>query len=624
MYSIKFNKILHGLKIIFSIFLVITCGLIFAFSFSQFTVLRNTYTITASTGPGGIISPHEITTLMEGSNQTYSITPNSEYKVSSVLVDGISVGAVSSYTFINLQSAHTISVAFTIKPGNLIVSQSGTTFTAQDKLNNQIYSGNSATLAIQIAMDYSQPEDTVFIKNGTYSLTTTINGKSGVSIAGLGNSTIIDCTGLARETSAISYRGTWELSAKLTSDAMIGESSITSTSVNGISPGDLLLIQTNAVWKNNLNRGQLQGEIRKVDHVSGTTIYLTQPLQDTYKMENSAKYQEIAPVKDFTISDMKLVNTVNYKNLYGISIYYGANIRVTGLYLEKIEQQAIGLDYVIDSRVDHNIVYRSWMMGSGYGTAMGEAAQNITVEYNLYTQCRHAIAIGGGPYVGIPRDLYLQYNKSFDAVFLEASGDIGDDYHYDCHNVGENINYLYNEASGRGTGFDGVGAYTGLYKGNYLHDLTGVGIVISNPYSEKVIFEDNVVLNIRGDYGILIGSPYNSNLGCPNVIVRNNQVTEAYYGIAGYGATNLKITNNTVKGSRYAGILIQRSDNVEVSNNTIRESNGNSFSAVGGIIITSSSKNTQIHDNDLLNSGYLFIIQDKGVKTVISNNLGYP
>jgi parallel beta-helix repeat protein len=71
-----------------------------------------TYTITASAGSNGSISPTGPVTVNQGANQTFTITPNSGYSVSSVTVDGTNVGAVSTYTFSNVQANHTISATF--------------------------------------------------------------------------------------------------------------------------------------------------------------------------------------------------------------------------------------------------------------------------------------------------------------------------------------------------------------------------------------------------------------------------------------------------------------------------------------------------------------------------------
>jgi len=70
------------------------------------------FVITATAGAGGTISPSGSISVVAGSNQTFTITPESCYKIKDVLVDGVSVGAVSSYTFINVNANHTISVTF--------------------------------------------------------------------------------------------------------------------------------------------------------------------------------------------------------------------------------------------------------------------------------------------------------------------------------------------------------------------------------------------------------------------------------------------------------------------------------------------------------------------------------
>ena len=72
-----------------------------------------TYTLTASAGTGGTISPSGIITVNHGANQTYTITPNTGYSVATVTVDGVSQGAITSFTFNNVTANHTISATFT-------------------------------------------------------------------------------------------------------------------------------------------------------------------------------------------------------------------------------------------------------------------------------------------------------------------------------------------------------------------------------------------------------------------------------------------------------------------------------------------------------------------------------
>lgn len=70
------------------------------------------HTITASAGDGGSIDPDGSVRVRRGSDQAFTITPNEGYKISDVLVDGESVGAVRSYTFENVRANHTIEAVF--------------------------------------------------------------------------------------------------------------------------------------------------------------------------------------------------------------------------------------------------------------------------------------------------------------------------------------------------------------------------------------------------------------------------------------------------------------------------------------------------------------------------------
>lgn len=72
----------------------------------------NVATITASATSGGKIYPNGNITMTVGGNKEYSITPSAGYIIEKVNVDGVSKGAVSSYTFSNIATNHTIAATF--------------------------------------------------------------------------------------------------------------------------------------------------------------------------------------------------------------------------------------------------------------------------------------------------------------------------------------------------------------------------------------------------------------------------------------------------------------------------------------------------------------------------------
>jgi hypothetical protein len=81
---------------------------------STVTALFNaaTYTITAKSGAGGSISPAGAVPVRRGSDQTFAIIPNLEYRIANVTVDGVKTGAVSTYTFRNVTADHWIAATF--------------------------------------------------------------------------------------------------------------------------------------------------------------------------------------------------------------------------------------------------------------------------------------------------------------------------------------------------------------------------------------------------------------------------------------------------------------------------------------------------------------------------------
>jgi hypothetical protein len=74
----------------------------------------DTYTVTASAGAHGSISPAGGVVVNATDDQGFTITADAHYHVADVLVDGVSVGAMGSYTFTNVTAAHTIAASFAI------------------------------------------------------------------------------------------------------------------------------------------------------------------------------------------------------------------------------------------------------------------------------------------------------------------------------------------------------------------------------------------------------------------------------------------------------------------------------------------------------------------------------
>ncbi|HEX8974735.1 MAG TPA: fibronectin type III domain-containing protein [Patescibacteria group bacterium] len=106
----------------------------------------STYTITITAGLNGSITPGGIAMVTQGTNQAFAITPATGYHVANVLVDGVSVGAVTTYTFTNVVANHTISATFAINTY---------TITATSGLNGSITPPGITTLNYGASQIYS-------------------------------------------------------------------------------------------------------------------------------------------------------------------------------------------------------------------------------------------------------------------------------------------------------------------------------------------------------------------------------------------------------------------------------------------------------------------------------------
>jgi hypothetical protein len=70
------------------------------------------YTISATAGPHGSITPAGMVSVTSGDSQKFTMNPTPPYFVDSVFVDHVYIGSPATYTFHTVSSNHTISVVF--------------------------------------------------------------------------------------------------------------------------------------------------------------------------------------------------------------------------------------------------------------------------------------------------------------------------------------------------------------------------------------------------------------------------------------------------------------------------------------------------------------------------------
>ncbi|MCX6723916.1 MAG: SBBP repeat-containing protein [Candidatus Staskawiczbacteria bacterium] len=109
------------------------------------TFAIDTFTVTASTvNNNGSVTPAGTTTLDYGANQTYAITANTPY-TTNVIVDGASQGPLTTYTFTNVTTNHTILADFSLVlgGGGGASASSGASSATSDSTTNSTIDSNS-------------------------------------------------------------------------------------------------------------------------------------------------------------------------------------------------------------------------------------------------------------------------------------------------------------------------------------------------------------------------------------------------------------------------------------------------------------------------------------------------
>jgi hypothetical protein len=74
--------------------------------------ILKSYTIHVRSPMNGVIHPFGAVKVIHGERRRFQIIPLPGYRVSEVLVDRVSVGAVNAYTFNNVTSDHNIEAIF--------------------------------------------------------------------------------------------------------------------------------------------------------------------------------------------------------------------------------------------------------------------------------------------------------------------------------------------------------------------------------------------------------------------------------------------------------------------------------------------------------------------------------
>lgn len=157
---------------------------------NRLTASGATFTISASAGTGGSISPSGAVIVNEGADQTFTITPDAGYAISGVTVDGSGIGAVASHTFHDVAANHVIAAGF-VATGNLPPSVSS--------VADQDIAVNSSTPVLAFTVgDTTTPAAGLTVT--AVSSNTTLVPNTGIVLGGSGANRSVRVTPAANQT----------------------------------------------------------------------------------------------------------------------------------------------------------------------------------------------------------------------------------------------------------------------------------------------------------------------------------------------------------------------------------------------------------------------------------------
>ncbi|MDR3283232.1 MAG: hypothetical protein LBS92_06490, partial [Candidatus Methanoplasma sp.] len=112
--------------------------------------------VTATVVGDGTISPAGSVFVATGGDRTFTFSPRTGATLTDVVVDGVSIGVASSYTFYNVTSAHTIRAVFTVAPiaSYTVTAVAGDNATVSPSGSSQVASGGSLTVTFSVASGF--------------------------------------------------------------------------------------------------------------------------------------------------------------------------------------------------------------------------------------------------------------------------------------------------------------------------------------------------------------------------------------------------------------------------------------------------------------------------------------
>lgn len=290
---------------------------------------------------------------------------------------------------------------------------------------------------------------TVFVPDGTYTLTSGLTGYSDITLE-LSPGAVLDFSTAAVSTTLLSFTGTEAATVALTGNTTVGGTSLSvaAGAESGFTAGDYVRVGSTAIWDPGRTNNPL-GEIAVVLSTASGTINLRSPLVGgAYNTADSAVVSKITPLRRCGVRGGKILGGGSGSQHAGIVFDMVVHGSVVGTHFDAVEYVALAAYDSIDVVFDGVNVERSNLAGTGYGVMFVYACAGCKVVNSHFRDCRHGTTSGGGTSrKGFPRRCLYANNTIVDTT------DVGMDIHanaedmtitgntiYDAGNMGINVN----------------------------------------------------------------------------------------------------------------------------------------------------------------------------------------
>lgn len=469
-------------------------------------------------------------------------------------------------------------------------------------------------IQIQQAITAASSGCEILFLDGAYYLTSQVSIKDkNLTIRGVGQVTLNLSTG---GNFGLYFAGSTGASATLlSSNADIGDVSISVISATGFSAGQNIIIYDDNDWSDDTEyTGVKTGEMHEIWYVDGTTLYFRDTLQRAYTTVDSASAKSFSPVS-IKCHNISFVGPLETGSQLGIGIRFGNVIRITDCTFKKCGGAGIYMYTCYDAHVTRNTIRDSNMTGLGYGVCASTASAKIKIYKNTISGCRHDISITTDQsQPGMNRDILIDGNTLYGA----QSGVI--DSHPNLINWVVTNNVIYQ------SGVQAIqdGSQMAIITGNEIY---GQGIrprdEINNPRNklianniihggflyydvqqnayDSLIIKDNIVDG--GDSTqVYIYQGSSNTKDADTIQISGNTMTNSANRAIDIGLENqtypscIDVSNNIIRDCSAEGIYMYveatQANDVTINNNLIRGANtGNNtdaairvYNVVGGII----------------------------------------